>query len=288
MKPLKPRHCTKARDKVIPKISESFEARHAFLHCCAEVRVQVGGALEHGAAPGGQAAPPVAQGRLQRGDASGGADLGDQRRDLPQQVAAPPELVGQPDVPYVGRAVDPVARLRVAARPDQSGVLPFAQGGRAEAEPSGQGPMNVSPRSVGTGARSRSVASTAWRVRRSGLVVDDYITTGAGTLDDVMERGFSHRFGTSPANRELVRWLRAYNEEHDEKLRFSGFDGPVEYWAASPRQALTALHALLDGQSARASPTISPISPWSRPSSTRSTASPSSSTLSGWVRWVDR
>ncbi|MDH2426030.1 erythromycin esterase family protein [Sphaerisporangium sp. TRM90804] len=80
-----------------------------------------------------------------------------------------------------------------------------------------------------------------------GLVVDDYVTTGAGSLDDVMERGFSHRFGTSPANRELVRWMRAYNEEHDDKLRFFGFDGPLEYWAASPRQALTALCALLDG-----------------------------------------
>ncbi|MFB4289858.1 erythromycin esterase family protein [Nonomuraea sp. ATR24] len=80
-----------------------------------------------------------------------------------------------------------------------------------------------------------------------GLLVDDYVTTGAGTLDDVMERGFSHRFGTVPANRELVRWMRAYNEEHDEKVRFFGFDGPLEYWAASPRQAITGLHALLDG-----------------------------------------
>lgn len=80
-----------------------------------------------------------------------------------------------------------------------------------------------------------------------GLLVDDYITTGAGTLDEVMERGFSHDFGASPANRELVAWMRAYNEEHDEKLRFFGFDGPLEYWAASPRQALTALYALLDG-----------------------------------------
>ncbi|MFC4055352.1 erythromycin esterase family protein [Actinomadura syzygii] len=79
------------------------------------------------------------------------------------------------------------------------------------------------------------------------LVVDDYLATGAGTLDDVMERGFSHRFGTTPANRELVRWMREYNREHDERLRFFGFDGPLEYWAASPREALTALHALLDG-----------------------------------------
>ncbi|WP_449060715.1 erythromycin esterase family protein [Planomonospora algeriensis] len=80
-----------------------------------------------------------------------------------------------------------------------------------------------------------------------GLVVDDHITTGAGTLDEVMERGFSHGFGASPANRDLVRWMRAYNEEHDDRLRFFGFDGPLEYWAESPRQALTALHALLDG-----------------------------------------
>ncbi|MEU4541249.1 erythromycin esterase family protein [Streptosporangium sp. NPDC023825] len=80
-----------------------------------------------------------------------------------------------------------------------------------------------------------------------GLVVDDYLTTGAGTLDDVMERGFSHDFGTFPANRELVRWMRAYNDEHEEKLRFFGFDGPLEYWAASPRQALTALYDLLEG-----------------------------------------
>lgn len=80
-----------------------------------------------------------------------------------------------------------------------------------------------------------------------GLVVDEYVTTGAGTLDDVIERGFSHNFGASPANRELVRWMRAHNEEHEEKVRFFGFDGPLEYWAASPRQALTALHALLDG-----------------------------------------
>lgn len=93
------------------------------------------------------------------------------------------------------------------------------------------------------GYRSFAIESDCLR----GLVVHDYITTGAGTLDDVMERGFSHRFGASPANRELVRWMRAYNEEHEEKLRFFGFDGPLEYWAESPRQALTGLYDLLDG-----------------------------------------
>src|SRR3954454_3716047 len=81
-----------------------------------------------------------------------------------------------------------------------------------------------------------------------GLVVDDYVTSGTGVLDDVMERGFSHRFGASAANRELVRWMRAYNDGRSVslQLRFAGFDGPLEITgAASPRQALTALHAYL-------------------------------------------
>lgn len=81
-----------------------------------------------------------------------------------------------------------------------------------------------------------------------GLVVDDYVTTGTGSLDEVMESGFSHGFGAFAANRELVRWMRAYNEGRpaSEQLRFAGFDGPMEITgAASPRQALTALHAYL-------------------------------------------
>ncbi|MFJ9213803.1 erythromycin esterase family protein [Streptomyces sp. NPDC102264] len=86
-----------------------------------------------------------------------------------------------------------------------------------------------------------------------GLVVDDYVTSGTGTLDEVMERGISHGWGASAANRELVRWMRAYNVRADddgrpasERLRFAGFDGPLEMThAASPRQALTALHGYL-------------------------------------------
>jgi erythromycin esterase-like protein len=81
-----------------------------------------------------------------------------------------------------------------------------------------------------------------------GLVVDDYVTSGTGTLDEVMERGFSHEWGAFPANRELVRWMRAYNAGRpgSQQLRFAGFDGPLEITgAASPRQALTALHAYL-------------------------------------------
>ncbi|MEV0126305.1 erythromycin esterase family protein [Streptomyces sp. NPDC050703] len=86
-----------------------------------------------------------------------------------------------------------------------------------------------------------------------GLIVDDYVTSGTGTLDDVMERGISHGWGASAANRELVRWMRAHNVRADaegrpasERLRFVGFDGPLEIThAESPRRALTALHAYL-------------------------------------------
>ncbi|WBB66666.1 erythromycin esterase family protein [Micromonospora sp. WMMD812] len=91
-----------------------------------------------------------------------------------------------------------------------------------------------------------------------GLVVDDHVTSGTGTLDEVMERGFSHGFGASAANRELVRWMRAYNDGRpmSERVRFAGFDGPLEITgAASPRPALTALHAYL---AARVDPDLLP------------------------------
>ncbi|MGW2181946.1 erythromycin esterase family protein [Streptomyces sp. NPDC001732] len=84
-----------------------------------------------------------------------------------------------------------------------------------------------------------------------GLVVDDYVTSGTGTLDEVMEHGFSHGWGVHTGNRELVRWMRAHNDGRpaSEQVRFAGFDGPLEIAAAeSPRQTLTALH---DGLSAR-------------------------------------
>ncbi|CAL9349343.1 hypothetical protein SUDANB176_00440 [Streptomyces sp. enrichment culture] len=85
----------------------------------------------------------------------------------------------------------------------------------------------------------------------TGLVVDDYVTSGTGTLDEVMEHGFSHGWGASAANRELVAWMRAYNDGRpaSERLRFAGFDGPLEIThAASPRQALTALHGYLSAR----------------------------------------
>ncbi|MGW0488575.1 erythromycin esterase family protein [Streptomyces olivaceus] len=91
-----------------------------------------------------------------------------------------------------------------------------------------------------------------------GLVVDAYVTSGTGTLDEAMERGFSHGFGASAANRELVRWMRAHNDGRPpaEQVRFAGFDGPLEITgAASPRRALIALHDYL---AARIGPRLLP------------------------------
>ncbi|MFE6496500.1 erythromycin esterase family protein [Streptomyces sp. NPDC057748] len=85
----------------------------------------------------------------------------------------------------------------------------------------------------------------------AGLAVDEYVTSGAGTLDEVMEHGFSHGWGAFAGNRELVRWMRAHNDGRpaSEQVRFAGFDGPLEITAAaSPRQALTALHGHLAGR----------------------------------------
>jgi erythromycin esterase-like protein len=82
----------------------------------------------------------------------------------------------------------------------------------------------------------------------AALEVDAYVAEGGGSLDAVMEGGFSHGFGGSDANRELVAWMREHNRSRapEDWLRFYGFDAPVEITgAASPRQALAALHGYL-------------------------------------------
>ncbi|PZF99066.1 erythromycin esterase [Micromonospora deserti] len=82
----------------------------------------------------------------------------------------------------------------------------------------------------------------------AGLLVDGFVTDGVGSLEDVMRRGFSHGFGESPANRDLVHWMREYNRDRpaEDRLRFFGFDAPIEMTGPdSPRQALTALHTYL-------------------------------------------
>ncbi|WP_394329339.1 erythromycin esterase family protein [Nocardiopsis sp. CNR-923] len=82
----------------------------------------------------------------------------------------------------------------------------------------------------------------------AGLAVDDYVASGGGNLNEVMDTGFSHGFGDLATNRELVRWLREYNAERDaqERVRFHGFDAPMEMTgASSPRAALSGLHGYL-------------------------------------------
>ncbi|WP_026332469.1 erythromycin esterase family protein [Deinococcus apachensis] len=82
----------------------------------------------------------------------------------------------------------------------------------------------------------------------ASLRVNAYVTSGQDALDEVMRTGFSHDFGSIPANRELVGWMRGFNASRDpaDHLRFYGFDAPLEnLWAASPRASLLALHSFL-------------------------------------------
>lgn len=75
-------------------------------------------------------------------------------------------------------------------------------------------------------------------------IVDDYVNGSEAAIDAVLSTGFSHGFGSIPGNRELVEWLREYNAGRapSERVRFYGFDAPVEYSGApSPRSALNSL-----------------------------------------------
>ncbi|AZI43903.1 erythromycin esterase [Deinococcus psychrotolerans] len=82
----------------------------------------------------------------------------------------------------------------------------------------------------------------------AAMRASDYVTSGQGTLDEVMEGGFSHGFGQVKANRDLLAWMRAFNAGRPETrgVRFYGFDPPIEnMWAASPRHALLSLYDFL-------------------------------------------
>ncbi|MCO1658754.1 erythromycin esterase family protein [Pseudonocardia humida] len=82
----------------------------------------------------------------------------------------------------------------------------------------------------------------------AALTVDDYVAGGPGELDEVVAAGFSHGWGAAPSNRELVAWMRSWNAAHDpdDRLRFAGFDGPLEIASApSPRAALLGAHGFL-------------------------------------------
>ena len=59
------------------------------------------------------------------------------------------------------------------------------------------------------GFRSIALESSCW----AGRAVDAYVRHQPGDEDDVMAHGFSHDFGASPANRDLVRWMRQHNAD---------------------------------------------------------------------------
>ena len=100
-------------------------------------------------------------------------------------------------------------------------------------------------------------ALAAWRV-------DDHVTGRSGDPDGgdpdaVLRDGITHGFGGSPANRALVRWLRATNRGRrpDDQVRFLGIDGPMEMTGApSPRAALALVR---DALAARLGPAALPV-----------------------------
>ena len=77
--------------------------------------------------------------------------------------------------------------------------------------------------------------------------VNEYIAgRGLAYYEAVQDTGFSHGFGQLDANRELVEWMRQYNDDpsNSVKLQFYGFDSPTEMIGTdSPRQVL---HFVLD------------------------------------------
>ena len=80
-----------------------------------------------------------------------------------------------------------------------------------------------------------------------GRLVDEYIAgRGPESYHELLEAGFSHRFGHLDANQKLVEWMKDYNSDpsHAHKLHFYGFDSPTEMMGSdSPRQLL---HFVLD------------------------------------------
>jgi erythromycin esterase-like protein len=81
--------------------------------------------------------------------------------------------------------------------------------------------------------------------------VDEYVHGKEMAIEEVLERGFSHGFGSVPGNRELVEWLRAYNEGKvaEERVRFYGFDAPTETAIApSPRRMLMVVRDYLPAE----------------------------------------
>ncbi|MGP4022064.1 erythromycin esterase family protein [Actinomadura sp. 3N407] len=57
----------------------------------------------------------------------------------------------------------------------------------------------------------------------SGVLIDRYLTTGQGDPRMLVDRMASHLWGTEEIL-DLVKWLRAWNQRHEDKVRFLGTD----------------------------------------------------------------
>lgn len=83
-----------------------------------------------------------------------------------------------------------------------------------------------------------------------GRIANEYVAgRGPASYAAVQESGFSHGFGKSDANRELVEWMRRYNTDHSRQvtLQFYGFDSPTEMMSTdSPRHVLNYVLAYLE------------------------------------------
>jgi erythromycin esterase-like protein len=83
-----------------------------------------------------------------------------------------------------------------------------------------------------------------------GFRVNDFVLGHIpGTYDEIRETGFGHNAGNLEANRELIEWMRHYNEgEPKTQLRFYGFDMPTATTGiAGPRAVVPpALKFLID------------------------------------------
>ena len=76
-----------------------------------------------------------------------------------------------------------------------------------------------------------------------GEIVNDFVAGRRDAIDEALEYGITHGMGRMPANRELLEWVRRYNDAGApgrDKLHFYGFDSPTEMTHAdSPRHLLT-------------------------------------------------
>ncbi len=106
--------------------------------------------------------------------------------------------------------------------------------------------------------------------------LDAYVMgEGNQTLEAACVDGTSHGFGALEANRELIAWMRAYNQDvaRQRRLRVYGFDGPMEMWGTdSPRRCLQVALDYLERvgaasaeRRARIDALLGPDAPWENP-----------------------